>query len=586
MFLMATLSIMILLLGVFAVITYGNQRKIIASYENRYRSFLLADELRQSSDDLTRLARTYVETGDKKYEDMYWAVLDIRNGKKPRPKDYHRIYWDFIAADPNKPRPDGETIALNELMKKAGFTDEEFGKLEEAQANSDGLVKTETIAMNAVKGLYDDGTGNFTKHGVPDLATARRLMHDNRYHAYKAQIMKPVDRFFEKLESRTAATVQKYNRRGNILLTIIIVLLIVLAIAMAFVFTLIFKKIIRPIGELNARMRDIAEGEGDLTKRIAVNSQDEIGQLSGWFNRFVEKIQRIVKEVSGNTSSLSSSSEQLSSVSSQLAANSDKMASETQTVSLATEQASANVGAISTAADQMSGSISSVATAIEEMSASLNEVAKNCQQESSIALRASSQVKSTQERMGKLGLSAKDIGKVVDVINDIADQTNLLALNATIEAASAGEVGKGFAVVANEVKELAQQTSQATGKISKQIEEIQSHTAEATAAISEITNIVDEINTISQTIVSAVEEQSATINEIAKTVTSSNGAASEIAKNVRESANGIALVSKNIYSVNNVVAETSSGVRQIKTNTVELAKMANGLKGLMAQFKV
>src|SRR5690606_9107187 len=98
-------------------------------------------------DDLTRLARTYVVSGDERYEQQYQAILDIRNGTKPRPQNYERIYWDFVAAGETKLRPDGETIALEELMKQAGFTEAEFAKLQEAQANSDGLVKTETIAM-------------------------------------------------------------------------------------------------------------------------------------------------------------------------------------------------------------------------------------------------------------------------------------------------------------------------------------------------------------------------------------------------------------------------------------------------------
>ncbi|MBL8508704.1 MAG: methyl-accepting chemotaxis protein, partial [Chitinimonas sp.] len=117
---------------------------------NRYQSYLLADTLRQSSDDLTRLARTYVVTGDPAYERQYWDVIAIRNGDKPLPEAYHRIYWDFVAAGEAKPRPDGRPVALLDMMKAAGFSEAEFAKLNEAKANSDGLVKTETIAMNAV----------------------------------------------------------------------------------------------------------------------------------------------------------------------------------------------------------------------------------------------------------------------------------------------------------------------------------------------------------------------------------------------------------------------------------------------------
>jgi methyl-accepting chemotaxis protein len=162
------------------------QDRVSAANQSRYDSYLLADELRQSSDDLTRLARTYVVTGDPAFEKQYQQIIDIRNGKAPRPQHYERIYWDFVAAGEAKPSPDGESVALQDLMKRAGFTGQELAKLEEAQRNSDELVKAETVAMNAVKGLYDDGTGHFTKKGAPDLEMARKLVHDASYHRNKA----------------------------------------------------------------------------------------------------------------------------------------------------------------------------------------------------------------------------------------------------------------------------------------------------------------------------------------------------------------------------------------------------------------
>jgi methyl-accepting chemotaxis protein len=198
----------LIITGVIAVAILGFMLKIAtdrmdAYHEQRYLSNLLADQLRQSSDDLTRLARTYVMTGDARYEKMYWDVLAIRNGKKPLPENYERIYWDLVLNDNDKPRPDTTAVPLRELMERAGFTEAEFAKLAEAQKNSDGLVKTEEIAMNMVKGRYDDGTGNFTIIGTPDLETARTLMHNTAYHQTKASIMKPIEEFQEMLDERT-----------------------------------------------------------------------------------------------------------------------------------------------------------------------------------------------------------------------------------------------------------------------------------------------------------------------------------------------------------------------------------------------
>lgn len=188
-----------------------------AYQERRHATFLLADQLRQSSDDLTRLARTYVVTGDPRYEKWYWDVLAIRNGKKPRPENYDGIYWDLVFDDKVKPRPDTAAVSLRELMERAGFTRAEFGKLSGAQKNSDDLVQTEKIAMNMVKGRYLDGSGNFTKTGAPDPETARTLMHDAAYHRTKASIMAPIGEFQKMLSERTRQeAVQSLKRTRNI----------------------------------------------------------------------------------------------------------------------------------------------------------------------------------------------------------------------------------------------------------------------------------------------------------------------------------------------------------------------------------
>jgi methyl-accepting chemotaxis protein len=233
------------------------QEDLKQKQEIRYRSYLLADELRQSSDDLTRLARTYVITGDAAYEQQYNDILDIRNGKKPRPQAYYRIYWDFVAADGKKPRPDDTAVALQELMKQAGFTDAEFAKLREAQANSDSLVKTEVIAMNAVKGLFDDGKGNFTVHGPPNHAMARDLMHNAAYHQYKAQIMKPVDEFFVLLDERTSKAVAE-AQRTTLWYRLIIANLVFLALAIIGGGFTIYLKVSKPLDRMRNQILEVA----------------------------------------------------------------------------------------------------------------------------------------------------------------------------------------------------------------------------------------------------------------------------------------------------------------------------------------
>ena len=264
----SVITVGIIALMIFSILMSQNEKILNEKQEQRYYSYMLAAQLRQSSDDLTRMARTYVITRNTQYEKMYWDILAIRNGEKPRPKHYDRIYWDLVLSYGDKPRSDDETISLQELMKNAGFSTEEFAKLREAQNNSDGLVNTETIAMNAIKGLYDDGNGNYVKKAEPDSDMAIQIMHDLQYHKDKAAIMRPIDEFFVLLDKRTKVEVEYHLKKAEIFLVIIKalgLLLAVISVIMGFVVTIIISK---QIGGEPAQIAQIAEqvanGELDM----------------------------------------------------------------------------------------------------------------------------------------------------------------------------------------------------------------------------------------------------------------------------------------------------------------------------------
>jgi PAS domain S-box-containing protein len=182
----------------------------------RTQSFRLADELRQSSDDLTRMARTFAVTGNERFAEWFQRILDIRNGDAPRPVDYDSIYWDFVTATGEPPRPDAEAVPLVELMRSAGFQQDELAMLREAQVKSDALVALEERAMQAVRGHFQDETGRYDRTGEPDLALARGLLHGPEYHRAKADILKPLDELFRKVDERTAAEVSVLRREEEL----------------------------------------------------------------------------------------------------------------------------------------------------------------------------------------------------------------------------------------------------------------------------------------------------------------------------------------------------------------------------------
>ncbi|MFH0857370.1 MAG: hypothetical protein V1848_01325 [Candidatus Magasanikbacteria bacterium] len=273
---------LIILSGVLIFTLFRNQINLAQSRDTSFNSYLLADELRQSSNDLTRLARSYVATGNPEFEREYWAVLDIRNGKIPRPIEYNRIYWDFVSATGEKPRPDGEAQSLNKLMLQEGFTDAELEKLTLAEKNSNDLVVIERVAMNAVKGLFDDGTGNFTIKKDPDFEMANSIMNGEDYYKIKAEIMKPIDEFYVMFEERTGANVAKYLERSTILFWSTLSVIIFTTILALYSFIIIKRQIKKreeyeqQISELNKNIEKKVNEKTEILKKQEASLKEDI----------------------------------------------------------------------------------------------------------------------------------------------------------------------------------------------------------------------------------------------------------------------------------------------------------------------
>ena len=238
-----------------------NEEKVFDSSAKRYNSYLLADELRQSSDDLTRMARTYTVTADQKYKEYFDRILAIRGGDAPRPVDYHNIYWDFVAATGTSPRIDTPAKSLKQLMKEEDFTESEFALLQETENESNELVNLENRAMNAMVGVFEDGTGRYNK-GVPDKELARNLLHGDEYHKAKEKIMNPLEKFFEAIDHRTSGEITVYRdkqRRLNLVLMITLGLSACLALI-----SLI-------LGALSLKKKGADTGKSRLAQRLAAS---------------------------------------------------------------------------------------------------------------------------------------------------------------------------------------------------------------------------------------------------------------------------------------------------------------------------
>jgi len=366
-----------------------------------------------------------------------------------------------------------------------------------------------------------------------------------------------------------------------------ILMITLAAVALVCGLVIVFARSITvPLKRAVEGLKDIAQGEGDLTMRLQVASRDEIGELARWFNTFIAKLQGIVGEIADNTRSIDTSSHALSQIATDLSASSSDTSARADNVAAAAEEMTANLNNVAAAMEQSTTNTSMVASAAEEMTATIGEIAHNAQRAHSISLSAVEQAQATTGKMAALGKAAMAISKVTEAITEISEQTNLLALNATIEAARAGEAGKGFAVVANEIKELAKQTATATLDIKRQIEEVQTTTSTTVEEIKQITEIINSINEIVAIISIAVGEQSSATQEIANNIAQASQGMGEVNENVSQSSVVAASITRDITTVNTASAEISQGSNQVKDSATDLQQLAQRLRTIVDNFKI
>jgi methyl-accepting chemotaxis protein len=344
--------------------------------------------------------------------------------------------------------------------------------------------------------------------------------------------------------------------------------------------------IVRGLNNVVESLRDIAQGEGDLTRRLEIKANDEIGELGKGFNLFIEKLQGIIRGVVANSKEVESKSNNLAQVARDMSSSAGESTARSTAVAAAAEEMNANMNNVAAAMEQSSTNTAMVASAAEEMTATISEIANNAEQAHVISIQAVQKAKITSNKMSELGVAAQAINKVTEAITEISEQTNLLALNATIEAARAGEAGKGFAVVANEIKALAKLTATATHNIKQQIEGVQQTATDSIKEINEISGVINSVNEIVATIASAVTEQSAATEEIAKNIEQASQGLQEVNENVNQSSVVADSMAKDIAQVNNASIEISKSSELIKNDADEMLQMALELNKLVGVFKI
>jgi len=394
---------------------------------------------------------------------------------------------------------------------------------------------------------------------------------DGKIDIHVSAVEDKMDKFVASLEKEMKTTEEEFKADIRKAITESLIIGFIGILLQAGLATWLIRQVLKPVNAMVLLLKDVAEGEGDLTKRLDESSKDEIAEASGWFNQFIEKIQTIIGQVATNSTQLASAATQLHATSEQIATGAEEVACQTSTVATASEEMAATSADIAQTCHHAADSAKLASSAAESGAAVVQSTVNGM-------AKIASRVQETAKTVETLGSRSDQIGAIIGTIEDIADQTNLLALNAAIEAARAGEQGRGFAVVADEVRALAERTTKATKEIGDMIKSIQQETK---AAVREMEEGVHEVELGMQ----EAEKSGNALAEILDQITSVNNQVAQIATAAEEQTATTNEITNNIQQVTEVVQTTAKGAMDSAEAASSVNQLANELHTLVRRFK-
>ena len=368
--------------------------------------------------------------------------------------------------------------------------------------------------------------------------------------------------------SASKSIVETSNR---IFVLIFISMIIGSVVALAIVLFMIID-IVRPLNKFINLIKNLTEGDGDLTKRVDTKAKDEFGILAGYINTFINNVQHIIKEVQQVSHEVTSGSNQLASVAEQLQSTFQSQTEQMADISMNMINLSSLSEQVSSSLTQSSSRLQNTTSLTQDGAVSLASIRREMK-------LISENTNNLAKTITTLSESSEDIGRILTVINDIADQTNLLALNAAIEAARAGEAGRGFAVVADEVRKLAERTSTATNEISTIITSFQQESESAAKNMETTSKSIDSGS-------NKVEKTLSGFKDVVEGINNANNDIVNITTMVDEQNASIQDVTSNVSSINASISESNIAITEVASTIEHLQSKTSSLESILNQFKV
>ena len=353
-------------------------------------------------------------------------------------------------------------------------------------------------------------------------------------------------------------------------------------LAMGCIWIVLRRTVARPLGDFQHAAEQMSEG--NLSVKIALEARNEVGTLAHYFNRMTTSVRQMVSSMSDNATSLDNASDELATTANQTTQQIGTMHETASSSAAVAKEMSTNMVTVAAETGAATENVHMIATATEQLDSTVQEIAHHSERARQVAGKAMQNINQTTRQVTELAETSHDITKVTDTIMEIAEQTKLLALNATIEAARAGEAGRGFAVVANEVKDLAQQTNEATEDIRAKVEGMQQRMGHAVKDVSQTQQVMSDIHDLVISIATAVEEQSVTTRDIASRT-------SEVAKGLQHTMASVSQaqqlsqdIAEDLTTVNSTSSELKEASEQLQTHASELSTMSSSLRRLVERF--